>query len=650
MRVGRGGRSLRSFTLFVCVGTVALGCGGGSASSSSGQTTGDAGADSAGPPSVAWFSEIAPGLSGVAVTHQPNLAIGMSGGIGVAVGDIDGDGKPDLVAPSGLGPTYVFENEGAWRFADVSAKSGVDGHAVANGASLCDIDDDGDLDLFLSTDQPRSQGTLFFFRNAGDGTFTDETTAAGFADTSCITSVVCTDLDADGLLDVYVAAYGFVGSSGFPGRQDAFFRNRGDGTFVDLATRLGFDADGLTWTVAASDYDRDGDLDLYVGNDTFAEDDGKRPLPPLMNIPGTSAPGPGDALYRNDGPGTDGYPVFTNVASTAGAPLSFPRGTMGIVAEDLTGDGIPDYFLSNYGRKALLAGSANGTFSDVTTASGLEATKDPLGSLLVSWGSALEDVDLDGHRDLVLLDGDLHGVQQVQSEWRGTPSGFQVVKPDLPPMVARGLVAADLDGDGDLDLALTNWRGATRLFENVASHPASAGAGWLAVVAKATTSAAEGRGAVVTVGGVAKTIGVGGLLDSSRPAEARFGLGAQTSTDVDVAWPSGFRSHVSGAHANQVLVVKEPQLVTVSARVVPADGISTVLVLVTPAKPDGSPLGAGATVTIDATSGVWRAPVVDRGDGSYARILVAPTSPALVAMTVTVGGVAMSAHPRVEFR
>lgn len=640
-----------SIGVVLYLGTAALGCGEASNARSSGPLTGDdANADAATQPSVAWFQEVGSGLSGVNVTHQPNLTIGMSGGIGVAVGDIDGDGKPDLVAPSGLGPTYVYKNEGAWRFADVSAASGVDGHGVANGASLCDVDGDGDLDLFLSTDQPRSQGTLFFYRNAGNGTFTDDTATAGFADTNCITTVVCTDLDGDGLLDVYVAAYGFVGMSGDPGRTDAFFRNRGDGTFVDLATRLGFDADGLTWTVAASDYDRDGDLDLYVGNDTFVEDDGTRPLPAPMNIPGTSAPGPGDRLFRNDGPGPDGYPMFTNVTSGAGAILSLPRGTMGIIAEDLTGDGIPDYYLSNYGRKALLEGSTSGVFSDATAAYHLEATKDALGSLLVSWGSALEDFDLDGRRDIVLLDGDLHGIQQAQSEWRGTASGFEILQPDLPTMVARALVTADLDGDGDLDLALTNWRGATRLFENVASHPGSAGANWLGVVAKAKTSAPEGRGAIVTVSGIAKTIGVGGTIDSSRPAEARFGLGAATSADVDVLWPSGFHSHVSGAPANQVLTVQEPALLSVTPRVVPADGKSTALVVVTPAKPDGSPLGPGASVTIDTTSGTWQAPVADRGDGSYARTLVAASAPGLAAITASVGGTAFAVHPRVEFR
>ena len=206
----------------------------------------DAGEDgeAGGPPDVAWFQEVPSTISGVDVTHAPDLNLPFSGGIGVAAGDIDGDGKPDLVAPSGLGPTLVFHNLGSWRFSDITSKSGVDGRNVANGATLCDIDGDGKLDLFLSTDEPRTDSNVFFFKGNGDGTFTDRTTAAGFAPLSAVSSVVCTDLDGDGLLDVYVSAYAFIGKSGFPGRQDSFYRNRGDGTFVDSPPRWGWTRTG----------------------------------------------------------------------------------------------------------------------------------------------------------------------------------------------------------------------------------------------------------------------------------------------------------------------------------------------------------------------------------------------------------------------
>ena len=656
---------LRRGFLVVSALTAAVACHGTpSPSGSTGDDAGDAGDEGGVGPYVSWFREVPSDLSSFSVSHMPDLNLPFSGGIGLAVGDIDGDGRPDIVAPSGLGPTYVYKNFGSWRFEDVTAASGVDGRNVANGASLCDVDGDGDLDLFLSTDElPSASGpTLFFYRNGGGGIFEDDTTAAGFAFVNSATSVVCTDLDGDGLLDVYVTAYGFVGETGFPGRQDAFYRNRGDGTFIDLAPRLGFDAQGLTWVVASYDYDGDGDLDLYVANDTFVKDDGTRPASPPPVIPGTSAPGPGDSLFRNDGPGADGYPVFANVTADAGSFVAQPRDTMGIVAEDVTGDGVPDFYISNYGRKALLGGTGQGTFDDATSQLGLEAifgsgTAPPTNTenLLVSWGSALQDFNLDGFRDIVLMNGSLHGEQQPQTVWQGGAGGggaaaYSPVQTDLPPMVGRALVTADLDGDGDLDLGLTNWRGSSRLFENVASQPGAPGAGWLAVVLKAATSAPEGRGAVVTIGGIARTIGVGGIIDSSGPAEARFGIGTSTTAMIDVKWPSGFASHVGPVPANQIVTVTEPPLVTVTPRVVPADGTSTASVVVKPAKTDGTPLGPGATVTIDSSAGSWQGPVVDAGDGSYTRTLIASASAGLAVVRVAVNGAAITVFPRVEFR
>src|ERR1019366_1884049 len=189
------------------------------------------------PPAVTWFLEMSG--TGIAATHAPapmSDTLFPLRSSGIAVGDIDGDGKPDVVAPTGFGKTRVYRNTGAFHFTDVTTASGVDGRNVSSSATLCDLNGDGKLDLLLGTDVDQIDSDVRYYRGHGDGSFDDETLVSGFA----VHGGVRTILDGDGLLDVYVANFGFEVMPGATGRVDAFYRNRGDGTWVDIAVRLGF--------------------------------------------------------------------------------------------------------------------------------------------------------------------------------------------------------------------------------------------------------------------------------------------------------------------------------------------------------------------------------------------------------------------------
>ncbi len=612
----------------------------------------------AGATRVDWMREAPLGMS---VAHAPASSLDPQRslrGWGVAAGDLDGDGDVDLVAPTGDGPTLVLRNGGGLRFSDATAASGVDGQQSANGAALCDLDGDGDLDLLLSSDAARMMGqsNLRLYTNRGDATFTDATAGAGLTVRAGIRQVLCVDLDGDGLLDVYV-----VGNTldlfTPQGREDHLYRNRGDGTFEDLTGRLPLDTRGYGWAAAAADLDGDGDLDLYVANDTFVPDDGTRPLPAPNPAQDTAF----DQVLRNGGPGADGQVTLVDVAMAAGVVAS--RSSMGIVLEDFDGDGTADAFVSDLGRNELYKGGAGLVFSDVTATSGLELfhRDDPrcIGvttpqCLLTSWGAVLADFDQDGARDLLVAHGQfLFGApdagRQPQGMFRGAAGGrFSPVQVGgLGWMDARALVPADLDGDGDLDVLFTTWNGPLRAFENLAP------AGGLRVRLASASSAPEGRGAVVRLTAGARTetrfVGAGGVAYSSAPSEAHFALAGASSGMLEVRWPSGFLQ-TQAIPGPGIVTVREPPLVRLSARTAAA-GTGRVDIVVTPYAADGATrLGAAAPVTIEASAGTFTGGgVFDAQAGSTTRTL-SSASAALAVVRITIAGTPLRLLPRVEFR
>ena len=324
----------------------------------------------------------------------------MGGGVGLF--DADGDGWLDVYFVNGCRlpidparpptPNKLFRNNGDGTFADVTARAGVAGRGYGMGCAVGDYDNDGHDDLFVT-----GLGSTLLYRNNGDGTFTDVTAKAGVGSTRWCTAAGFGDLDGDGDLDLVVVTYveadprhspdchGALGHpihcppGKFPAQFDHLFRNNGDGTFTDVSREAGLEVpDGRGLGLAIADLDGDGRLDLFVANDA---------------VP--------NFLFLNRG----GL-RFEETATAAGAAYDGngnATASMGVVADDLDGDGRLDLFHTNFRNEGntFLRNLGGGLFADASARAGLDAPSRPM----TGFGAAALDADNDGRLDLFVANG-----------------------------------------------------------------------------------------------------------------------------------------------------------------------------------------------------------------------------------------------------
>jgi len=336
------------------------------------------------------------------------------------------------------------------RFDNVAQEAGLDLYALSGGAILEDFDGDGRLDLMVSSIGFADQ--LRFFHNAGNGTFEDWTERAGLTGEVGGLNLIQADYNNDGFVDVLVLRGGWLGTQGrFP---LSLLRNNGDGTFTDVTREAGLLRFAPTQTATWLDYDGDGWLDLFVGNES---------------TPGDEHP---CELYHNGGDGT-----FRNVAKETG--VAFTGFVKGVVSGDYDNDGRPDLYVSVFGGDNLLfhndgpsgaAGTAGGWhFTNVAAAAGVTAPR-------ASFGTFFFDYDNDGWLDLFVAgygrksaDG-LPVVEDVAADYLGLPNDGETGRlyhneggtfrdvtkaANLSKVVpAMGLNFGDLDNDGWLDIYL----------------------------------------------------------------------------------------------------------------------------------------------------------------------------------------------------
>jgi hypothetical protein len=451
------------------------------------------------PPVETWFVERTADW-GLDFVHQagalPEKHLPETMGAGAVLFDCDGDLDLDLYLiqggpmrlgagpgkfaepPGELPPNRLYLNDGSGRFRDATATSGAAAHTgYGMGALSADFDRDGRADLFVT-----NLGADALFLGDGQGSFRDASQAAGIADPRWTSGALAFDADGDRDVDLYVAAYLEVDldlplwcgdrrpgwrsvchPDAYAGLSDRFYRNRGDGTFEDATAAAGFDQDvGKGLGAMALDVEGDGDLDVFVANDSN-----------------------GNRMWFNRGDGT--FEDGTLISATGVDGYGRTEASMGLAFGDVDGDLLPEIFLTGFDDESdtLYQNLGGGRFRDATAQAGLEApTRLPVG-----FGAALADFDHDADLDLVVAnghiidnialyhDGKTHAQRALVFANDGQGHFSQLSPEELrgldEAMVGRGLYPGDLDGDGDLDLLVTQCGGPARLFENV--RPTTAG-------------------------------------------------------------------------------------------------------------------------------------------------------------------------------
>src|SRR5207253_938614 len=447
----------------------------------------------------------------------------------------------DFLNPNPPLRNALYRNSRDGTFTDVTETARVGAGGFGQGVAVGDYDGDGFPDLYLT-----QYGRSILYHNNGDGTFTDVTEKAGLAAPGWASSAVWFDYDNDGRLDLFVCQFvefsKSLNKSCGPGEEGKhgyciprlyqpmpswLFHNNGDGTFTDVSNASGIGKyPGKAWGAVATDVNNDGLLDLFVGNDT---------------VP--------NFLFKNVGQGR-----FEEIATQAGVAYSADgraRSGMGVDADDFNEDGWMDLFVANIDREmfSIYQNNHDETFDDLAGPTGIGAAT----RLMSGWGLKFFDYDNDGNLDLFLANGNpddligsLHGEVTYEEPLllsHNNGKSFEDVSAKSGPVFAtnmsyRGLALGDFDDDGAVDVLMSVNNGAPALLRNNAARQNH----WLGIRLIGKKANPDGIGAVVTykAGDLVRQRAkvAGGSYLSARDPRMVLGLGKRAAIDsLEVKWP-----------------------------------------------------------------------------------------------------------------
>jgi hypothetical protein len=515
-----------------------------------------------------------------------------SNSAGVVVIDYDNDGWPDLFFVDGStierldagqkSPGHrLYHNNRNGTFTDVTDRAGVRGNGDwGMGGCIGDVDNNGYDDVLVT-----AYGRNALYLNNGNGTFRDVSKEAGIeGGNRWHSGCAFGDYDGDGDLDLYVSDYAqfnlaearemplykFVAPSGQAINQPGpnvykttpheFYENVGKGRFVDVSEKSGVARGGVSrrgtpspytggygFGVVMGDYDNDGDLDVFVANDTSP-----------------------NFLFRNNGDKT-----FTEVAVQAGVAYDFngrPQAGMGVDMADYDNDGDLDIFVTNFADDhfTLYRNEGDGTFTDISRQAGFTTT------FFLGWGAQFVDFDLDGLLDLVTVNAHVQPSMDVAMRksrlagYRQRPivyhhdnnGAFRDISasiggPIMKTYNSRGLAIADFNNDGQMDFVFVNQEDPVSLVMN-RGVPGN----WSLIKLRGTRSNRSAIGARITLkaGGITqiREVKSGGSYLSQSDLRQHFGLGeAKTIDEVTIRWPSGRSQVERGVKVNQITTITE---------------------------------------------------------------------------------------------